>query len=326
MVFLVVTSASSATDSEDIASEIDQEVHHPGQTAFLRAQGGAAQPEGVLRVLATRLTEVETMEGAEMKRIIDGFEAQQQPPAAELGTVEPGLSPPRPAGGSGGPRYTGSVPIPSGRARARGRRWAPRGGERGPCGNHRKQARLDPEVTETERAARGSRSYPAPPPAVPPGPGEPRPRLAFVGAGRAGGALAAALAAVGYPVVAISGRDPERASALAERVGARPAPTALAAIRSADLTFLTVPDAAVTPVAAGVAASGAALRGRGVVHCSASLGIEELAALPSRGRHDRLPASPPGPGRGRVRAPPPGGADADRRRCLAGGAAPSHRA
>ncbi|MGO8687451.1 MAG: Rossmann-like and DUF2520 domain-containing protein [Candidatus Dormibacteria bacterium] len=133
-------------------------------------------------------------------------------------------------------------------------------------------------MTETERA-RGSRSYPAPPPAVPPGPGEPRPRLAFVGAGRAGGALAAALAAVGYPVVAISGRDPERASALAERVGARPAPTALAAIRSADLTFLTVPDAAVTPVAAGVAASGAALRGRGVVHCSASLGIEELAAL-----------------------------------------------
>lgn len=103
--------------------------------------------------------------------------------------------------------------------------------------------------------------------------------IAVVGAGRAGGALAAALAAAGHPVTAIAGRDPGRAGLLAARVGARPAPTPLAAILAADLTFLTVPDTAVAGVAASVAAGGTDLSGHGVAHCSASLGLEALAAL-----------------------------------------------
>jgi predicted short-subunit dehydrogenase-like oxidoreductase (DUF2520 family) len=103
--------------------------------------------------------------------------------------------------------------------------------------------------------------------------------VAFVGAGRVAGALAVAMAGAGHGVVAICSRDPVDASDLARRVGARGVPTALAAIRSADITLLTVPDAAITGVAAAVAATGAALRGHGVVHCSASLGIEALAAL-----------------------------------------------
>jgi predicted short-subunit dehydrogenase-like oxidoreductase (DUF2520 family) len=103
--------------------------------------------------------------------------------------------------------------------------------------------------------------------------------VAFVGAGRAARALAVAVAEAGHTVVAVSSRDSGSASTLAGRVGARAVPTALAAMRAADLTFLTVPDAAVTGVAATVAATGAALRGRGVVHCSASLGIEAVAAL-----------------------------------------------
>ena len=90
MVFLGRDLGEQRNYSEDIASEIDQEVHHLVETAFLRAKEVLRNREGVLRVLATRLTEVETMEGAEMKRIIDGFEAQQQPPAAELGTVAAG--------------------------------------------------------------------------------------------------------------------------------------------------------------------------------------------------------------------------------------------
>jgi hypothetical protein len=45
----------------------------------------------VLRVLATKLTEVETMEGAEMKRIIDEVEGRQETPGAELGTVAASL-------------------------------------------------------------------------------------------------------------------------------------------------------------------------------------------------------------------------------------------
>jgi predicted short-subunit dehydrogenase-like oxidoreductase (DUF2520 family) len=103
--------------------------------------------------------------------------------------------------------------------------------------------------------------------------------IAVVGAGRAGGALAAALTAAGRPVIAIASRDPGRAGLLAARVGARPAPTPLAAILAADLTFLTVPDAAVAGVAASVAAAGTALSGHGVAHCSASFGLEALAAL-----------------------------------------------
>jgi predicted short-subunit dehydrogenase-like oxidoreductase (DUF2520 family) len=103
--------------------------------------------------------------------------------------------------------------------------------------------------------------------------------IAFVGAGRAGAALAVAVTAAGGDVVAIASRELGRAAALAALVGARQAPTALAAIRAADLTFLTVPDAAIAEVAASVAAGGTALRGRGVVHCAASLGIEALAAL-----------------------------------------------
>lgn len=105
------------------------------------------------------------------------------------------------------------------------------------------------------------------------------PTIAIVGAGRAGSALAVALAAAGHTVAAISSRDRGAAESLAARVGARPVPSALAAIRAAGFTLLTVPDAAITPVAASVAGSGASLHGRGVVHCCGSLGVEALAAL-----------------------------------------------
>jgi len=136
-------------------------------------------------------------------------------------------------------------------------------------------------VTETVTARDGQMTSPATLAGRPAA--GPASTVALVGAGRAGGALAVALAAAGHPVVAITGRDPGRAAALAGRVGARPVSTALAAIRAADLTFLTVPDSAVTPVATSIAATGADLRGRGIVHCSASLGIEAVAALRSAG-------------------------------------------
>jgi hypothetical protein len=42
-------------------------------------------------VLAARLTEVETMEGAEMKRIIDEIEGTQEPAGPELGEVAAGV-------------------------------------------------------------------------------------------------------------------------------------------------------------------------------------------------------------------------------------------
>lgn len=105
-----------------------------------------------------------------------------------------------------------------------------------------------------------------------------RPRLAVVGAGRCGTALATAAAAAGYPVVAVTSRTPAHARTLARRVGAAWVPTAVAAVRAADITFLTVPDEAIARVAATVAATGMALRGRGLVHCSGAAGRSALAA------------------------------------------------
>jgi predicted short-subunit dehydrogenase-like oxidoreductase (DUF2520 family) len=126
---------------------------------------------------------------------------------------------------------------------------------------------LDHEVTETVKIA-----------AVPRSPGTP-PTLAFVGAGRAGRALAIAAHDAGYQVVAVASRTAAHAAALAHKVGARHVATPVRAARAADVTFLTVPDAAITPVAATIAASGMALGGHGLVHCSGAHPAAAIGAL-----------------------------------------------
>jgi len=109
------------------------------------------------------------------------------------------------------------------------------------------------------------------------------PTLGVVGAGRAGTALALAASSAGYRVVAVTSRDPLAAAHLARSVGGATVPTPLAVVTAADLTLLTVPDDAVTDTASEIAASSAALRGRAVVHCAASLGRHALDALRQRG-------------------------------------------
>lgn len=104
------------------------------------------------------------------------------------------------------------------------------------------------------------------------------PTLSFIGAGRAASALAVAAHEAGYDVVAIHGRNSDRARALAQAVGARAVPSPFAAASAADLTVVAVPDAAVPGVAATLAASGASLAGRGLVHTAAMLGSDALAA------------------------------------------------
>ncbi|HEX3606855.1 MAG TPA: DUF2520 domain-containing protein [Candidatus Dormibacteraeota bacterium] len=106
----------------------------------------------------------------------------------------------------------------------------------------------------------------------------PRPRIAVVGAGRCGSALAVAAHEAGYPVTAVTSRTPEHARALAGRVGAEVVGSAVAATRRADLILLTVPDAQITRVAATIAASGASLGGRALVHCSGAHPSAALAA------------------------------------------------
>src|SRR6202049_2617489 len=75
MVFLGRDLGEQRNYSEDIASEIDQEVHHLVESAFLRAKEVLRRREKVLRALASRLVEVETMDAPEMERIIKEAEA-----------------------------------------------------------------------------------------------------------------------------------------------------------------------------------------------------------------------------------------------------------
>ena len=105
------------------------------------------------------------------------------------------------------------------------------------------------------------------------------PALAIIGAGRAGSALAIAAHDAGYRVAAVASRCGEMAARLAGTVGARAVATPLAAAVLADVTLLAVPDSAISSVAASIAASGASLHGRGVVHLGARFGPEIIASL-----------------------------------------------
>ncbi|HEY7066912.1 MAG TPA: DUF2520 domain-containing protein [Chloroflexota bacterium] len=98
-------------------------------------------------------------------------------------------------------------------------------------------------------------------------------RIGIVGAGRAGGALGRALAAAGWPVVAVASRTPASATRLAGALpGARAVASAQAVANAADLVFLTVPDAAIAEVAAAVAWR----EDQAVVHTS---GVDSLGPL-----------------------------------------------
>ncbi|MCS6839405.1 MAG: DUF2520 domain-containing protein [Roseiflexus sp.] len=100
--------------------------------------------------------------------------------------------------------------------------------------------------------------------------------IGIIGAGRAGGALAAAFAAAGYRVVALSSRTPDSARALAQRIGAKAVDAPVSVARAASLVFLTTPDATITPVCRAIADMGGWRLGQCVVHCSGALGREAL--------------------------------------------------
>jgi predicted short-subunit dehydrogenase-like oxidoreductase (DUF2520 family) len=99
-----------------------------------------------------------------------------------------------------------------------------------------------------------------------------------VGAGRLGSALARALAAAGARVVALSGRQPDRARALALQLGAEVA-TPAAACERASWVFLCVPDDALPALAAALPFRAE----QRVVHCSGALPLRVLAPARAHG-------------------------------------------
>ncbi len=99
-------------------------------------------------------------------------------------------------------------------------------------------------------------------------------RIAVIGPGRLGASLARGLAEAGHDVAAVAGRRPGAAESLARRLGSGVvAVSAPDAVARCDLVFLTVPDAAIRPLAAELPWRA----GQGAVHCSGALGLDVLA-------------------------------------------------
>ena len=107
-----------------------------------------------------------------------------------------------------------------------------------------------------------------------------QPRIGFIGAGRVGSALALAMHAAGYPIVALASRSAASAETLAWRIpgsGVHADPQAV--VDAADIVFITTPDDAIATVAE-------ALRWRSgvaAVHVSGSASREMLAAAAAQG-------------------------------------------
>ncbi|MFI6034407.1 NADPH-dependent F420 reductase [Streptomyces sp. NPDC051315] len=89
-------------------------------------------------------------------------------------------------------------------------------------------------------------------------------RIGIVGAGNMADALGGQWARAGHDVL-VGGRDPGRAAALAERIGARAGSAREAAGHGTDAVLLAVPFAAAVSVTSGLAG---ALEGRTLVDCT----------------------------------------------------------
>ena len=96
--------------------------------------------------------------------------------------------------------------------------------------------------------------------------------IGFIGAGRVAQGLAPALDRAGYRVAAVASRTAKAADHLAAQLSECEAVSAQEAVNRCDLVFLTVPDDAIAPVAAGLEWRA----GQSVVHCS---GATEVGAL-----------------------------------------------
>jgi predicted short-subunit dehydrogenase-like oxidoreductase (DUF2520 family) len=109
------------------------------------------------------------------------------------------------------------------------------------------------------------------------------PRIGFVGAGRVSSALGVAFSRAGWPVAAITTRDPEREARFRELVPSAVAvPSVEALADEVDLIFVTVPDDAVPDVAARLRL----YAGQAAVHTSGAL--DSTVLEPSRAAGTQL--------------------------------------
>jgi predicted short-subunit dehydrogenase-like oxidoreductase (DUF2520 family) len=107
--------------------------------------------------------------------------------------------------------------------------------------------------------------------------------VGIIGAGRVGAALGAALANAGHEVVATTAVSEASRRRAAESLPGVPITEPHEAAARASLILLCVPDDALPGLVAGLAATGAELSGRLVVHTSGRYGTDVLAPATARG-------------------------------------------
>lgn len=106
------------------------------------------------------------------------------------------------------------------------------------------------------------------PPADPSG----HPRIGFIGAGHVGTALAVAMTRAGWPVAAVSSRDPGRVARFRSLVPTARGVPLQAVADEVDLVFVTVPDDAIGDIGARLRLYG----GQAIVHTSGALAADVL--------------------------------------------------
>ncbi len=117
-------------------------------------------------------------------------------------------------------------------------------------------------------------------------PGLPHPAqlaVGVVGAGRAGTAMAVALAAAGHRVVAASGVSADSLRRIEVSLPGVPVVQPEQVVEHADLVLLTVPDDALPGLVAGLAATEVPLAGRLMAHASGRHGLAVLEPVVARG-------------------------------------------
>ncbi|MBU4240066.1 MAG: DUF2520 domain-containing protein [Actinobacteria bacterium] len=111
---------------------------------------------------------------------------------------------------------------------------------------------------------------------------EPGRRVAVIGAGKVGTAMASALSSAGYQLVGISDRSPDARGRAASLLDAESCADSGEAARRADIVLITTPDGAVEEACRAVAVS-ADIRGKKFIHMSGALSLDALATAGAGG-------------------------------------------